>query len=44
VRADTRCPRARKAFTHYPEIIDELIKQGRVVGSRVDFAVGVLAI
>ena len=30
--------------THYPEIIDDLIKQGRVVGSRVDFAVGVLAI
>jgi molybdate transport system substrate-binding protein len=24
--------------THYPEIIDDLIKQGRVVGSRVDFA------
>jgi molybdate transport system substrate-binding protein len=24
--------------THYPEIIDDLIKQGRVVGKRVDFA------
>ncbi len=24
--------------THYPEIIDDLIKQGRVVGRRVDFA------
>ena len=24
--------------THYPEVIDDLIKQGRVVGSRVDFA------
>lgn len=24
--------------THYPEIMDDLIKQGRVVGSRVDFA------
>src|ERR1700704_1971355 len=24
--------------THYPEIIDDLIKQGKVVGSRVDFA------
>src|SRR6476660_3927486 len=24
--------------THYPEIIDDLVKQGKVVGSRVDFA------
>jgi molybdate transport system substrate-binding protein len=24
--------------THYPEVIDDLIKQGRVVGNRVDFA------
>jgi hypothetical protein len=24
--------------THYPEIIDDLIKQGKAVGSRVDFA------
>jgi molybdate transport system substrate-binding protein len=24
--------------THYPEVIDDLIKQGKVVGSRVDFA------
>ena len=24
--------------THYPEIIDDLVKQGTVVGSRVDFA------
>ena len=24
--------------THYPEIIDDLVKQGKVMGSRVDFA------
>ncbi len=24
--------------THYPDVIDDLIKQGKVVGSRVDFA------
>ena len=24
--------------THYPNVIDDLIKQGKVVGSRVDFA------
>jgi molybdate transport system substrate-binding protein len=24
--------------THYPEVIDDLVKQGKVVGSRVDFA------
>jgi hypothetical protein len=23
---------------HYPEVIDNLIKQGKLVGSRVDFA------
>ena len=29
--------------THYPEIIDDLVKQGKVVGSRVDFARAVKA-
>jgi molybdate transport system substrate-binding protein len=24
--------------THYPDVIDDLIKQGKVVGSRVEFA------
>jgi molybdate transport system substrate-binding protein len=29
---------AADLVTHYPETIDDLIKQGKVVGSRVDFA------